>query len=690
MGGPAERVAELRDLIDEANHRYYVLDDPRVEDITYDDWMRELEALEAAHPELVSPDSPTRRVGAALSGRFPPVEHRRPMLSLANARGPDELDAWHRRARAVMEQEGLAARDVRFVVEPKIDGLAISLTYEDGRFVSGATRGDGVVGEDVTANLRTIRAIPTRLRMPEGVAPPPVVEIRGEVYLPLAAFAELNATRAEQGLPTFANPRNSAAGSLRQMDPAVTATRPLSMWCYGVGYHEGLPLASHSAALEWMRAAGLRVNPDVAVLDDIEAVAAECVRWQERRGTVDFDIDGAVVKIDDIEIQDRLGAVGRAPRWAIAYKFPPTTAVTTLNDIMVSVGRTGALVPFAVLEPVSVGGATVRLSTLHNQEDVARKGLLIGDRVIVQRAGDVIPQVVGPLTQERTGAERPFAMPERCPVCDTPVVHPPGEVQMRCPNRSCPAQIQQALGHFASRGAMDIEGLGEKTVQRFFDEGLVRGFADIYDLHRHRERLVALDGFKDVSVDNLLAAIEESKKRPWARLLYGLGIRHVGDVTADAIVAVTPSLDALLVADAEALARAEGVGPVVAESVREFLASDANREQLERLRGAGLTTVSDAPPPPRDGPLTGRSVVITGGLEGFSRDDAKRAVVAAGGKATGSVSKATSFVVAGADPGSKLQKAESAGVPVIDEAAFVAILDGRRPPPEREGDSDSD
>jgi DNA ligase (NAD+) len=426
------------------------------------------------------------------------------------------------------------------------------------------------------------------------------------------------------------------------------------------------------------------------VLDDIEAVAAECVRWQERRGTVDFDIDGAVVKIDDIEIQDRLGAVGRAPRWAIAYKFPPTTAVTTLNDIMVSVGRTGALVPFAVLEPVSVGGATVRLSTLHNQEDVARKGLLIGDRVIVQRAGDVIPQVVGPLTQERTGAERPFAMPERCPVCDTPVVHPPGEVQMRCPNRSCPAQIQQALGHFASRGAMDIEGLGEKTVQRFFDEGLVRGFADIYDLHRHRERLVALDGFKDVSVDNLLAAIEESKKRPWARLLYGLGIRHVGDVTADAIVAVTPSLDALLVADAEALARAEGVGPVVAESVREFLASDANREQLERLRGAGLTTVSDAPPPPRDGPLTGRSVVITGGLEGFSRDDAKRAVVAAGGKATGSVSKATSFVVAGADPGSKLQKAESAGVPVIDEAAFVAILDGRRPPPEREADSDSD
>ena len=610
------------------------------------------------------------------------------MLSLANARGPEELADWYRRARSVMEQEGMASREVSFVVEPKIDGLAISLTYENGRFVAGATRGDGVVGEDVTANLRTIRAIPTRLRMPEGVDPPPVVEIRGEVYLPLAAFAELNATRAEQGLPTFANPRNSAAGSLRQIDPAATAARPLSVWCYGVGYTEGLTLPSHSASLEWMRAAGLKVNPDIAVLDDIEAVAAECVRWQERRGEVDFDIDGAVVKIDDIDVQERLGAVGRAPRWAIAYKFPPTTAVTTLNDIMISVGRTGALVPFAVLEPVNVGGATVRLSTLHNQEDVARKGLMIGDRVIVQRAGDVIPQVVGPLTQERTGDERPFRMPERCPVCDTPVVQPPGEVQIRCPNRSCPAQIQQAIGHFVSRGAMDIEGIGEKTVQRFFDEGLVRGFADIYDLHQHRERLIALEGFKDVSVDNLLAAVEQSKKRPWSRLLYGLGIRHVGDVTADAVVAVAPSLDALLAADAQALAQAEGVGPVVAESVREFLESEANREQLERLRAAGLTTVGEAPPPPADGPLTGLSVVITGGLEAFSRDDAKRAVIAAGGKFVGSVSKATAFVVAGVDPGTKLQKAESAGVPVIDEAAFLAVLDGSSPPPERPGPAD--
>jgi DNA ligase (NAD+) len=681
MAGTRSRAAELRTLIDDANHAYYVLDQPTVDDSVYDDWMRELEALEAADPALATPDSPTRRVGAPASGRFPAVTHPRPMLSLANARGPDELLAWYERARRVMEQEGMGAREVRFVVEPKIDGLAISLVYEDGVFVRGATRGDGVVGEDVTANLRTIRAIPSRLRMPEGVAPPPLVEVRGEVYLPLAAFAELNATRAAAGLPTFANPRNSAAGSLRQIDPRATAERPLSIWCYSLGAVEGLSPSTQSAALDWLREAGFRVNPDIRVVGDIAAVQAECERWEARRGEVDFDIDGAVVKIDEIDVQERLGAVGRAPRWAIAYKFAPTTATTLLRDIMVSVGRTGALVPFAQLEPVVVGGATVRLATLHNQEDIARKGLMIGDRVIVQRAGDVIPQVVGPLVQERTGDERPFVMPDRCPACGTAVVQPPGEVQMRCPNRSCPAQIQQGLFHFASRGAMDIEGLGEKTIARFFEAGLVRSFADIYDLHAHRERLIAMEGFKDLSVDNLLAAVEASKSRPWPRLLYGLGIRHVGAVTAEAIAALAPSLDALLSADAEMLAQAEGVGPVVAESVREFLSSDANRELLERLRAAGLTVEHDAPPPPADGPLSGLTVVLTGGLEAYSRDEAKRAVTAAGGGVTGSVSRSTSLVVAGVDPGSKLARAESLGVPVIDEAAFLAILAGEAEPP---------
>ena len=639
MSDPAGRIAALREWIDAANHAYYVLDQPTVSDAEYDDWMRELEALEEAHPDLRSPDSPTQRVGAAPATRFAPVRHRRPMLSLANARGPDELAAWWRRARSVMEQEGMGSREVRLVVEPKIDGLAISLTYEDGRFTQGATRGDGVTGEDVTANLRTIRAIPQRIRPPGGAPPPAVVEVRGEVYLPLAAFAELNATRAAAGLATFANPRNSAAGSLRQLDPAATAERPLSIWCYGIGHSEGLDLPTQSAVLDWLREAGFRVNPDIRVYDDIEAVHEACVAWEGRRGAVDFDIDGAVVKIDDIGVQERLGAVGRAPRWAIAYKFAPTTAITRLNGIMVSVGRTGALVPFAQLEPVSVGGATVKLATLHNQEDVARKGLMEGDMVIVQRAGDVIPQVVGPLVQERTGAERPWSMPDRCPACDTPVVQPPGEVQMRCPNRSCPAQIQQGLFHFASRGAMDIEGLGEKTIRRFYEEGLLASFADIYDLPAHRDRLIAMEGFKDVSVDNLIAAIEASKARPWSRLLYGLGIRHVGDVTAEALVAVAPSLDALREADVETLAQAEGVGPVVAESVREFLSSDANRELLERLRAAGLTVVSDRPAAPADGPLNGLTVVITGGLEALSRDDAKRAVAAAGGKATGSVSR---------------------------------------------------
>ena len=680
---PAARVEELRERIDQANHDYYVRDDPTVDDAVYDRWMRELEALETEHPELLSPESPTQRVGAAPAERFAPVRHRRPMLSLANARGPDELTDWYRRARTVMEQEGLGSREVRFGVEPKIDGLAISLTYEDGRFVQGATRGDGVMGEDVTANLRTIRAIPQVLRPPDGGRPPAVVEVRGEVYLPLAAFAELNASRAEAGLPTFANPRNSAAGSLRQLDPAATAARPLSIWCYGVGHADGLALPTQSAVLAWLRDAGFRVNPDISLVATIEEVQAECAAWEDRRGSVDFDIDGAVVKIDEVDVQDRLGAVGRAPRWAIAYKFAPTTATTRLLDIPVNVGRTGALVPFAALEPVQVGGATVRLATLHNQEDIARKDLRIGDRVIVQRAGDVIPQVVAPLTQERDGSERPFVMPDECPVCGTPLVQPPGEVQIRCPNRSCPAQIQQGLFHFASRGAMDIEGLGEKTIRRFWEEGLVRSFADIYDLHEHREELVAMEGFKDLSVDNLLAAIEASKRRPWPRVLYGLGIRHVGDVTAEAVVAVCPSLDALLAADAEGLAEAEGVGPVVAESVREFLSSEANLALLERLRAAGLTMEADVPAPREDGPLTGRAVVLTGGLEAMSRDDAKRAVVAAGGKVTGSVSRSTGFVVAGVDPGSKLQKAEQLGVPVVDEPAFLEILDGRRPPPER-------
>jgi DNA ligase (NAD+) len=676
------RAAELRELIEEANYRYYVLDDPKVDDAVYDDWMRELQRLEEEHPELLVPDSPTQRVGGRPLEGFDEVVHREPMLSLANARGADELADWYRRAHDVIEAEGLGDREIRFVVEPKIDGLAISLLYEDGVFTQGATRGDGVVGEDVTQNLRTIKAIPTRLRTAPADTPA-LVEVRGEVYLPLEAFARLNERRAAEGLPTFANPRNSAAGSLRQLDPAVAAERPLSIWCYSVGASEGLELATHTQALDWMRRAGFRVNPDITTEPTIEAATAAAARWEERRGQVDYDIDGAVVKIDSLELQSQMGSVGRAPRWAVAYKFAPTTATTKLRDVMVNVGRTGAVVPFASLEPVQVGGVTVSMATLHNQEDIARKGLLIGDTVIVQRAGDVIPQVVGPVTQDRDGSEREFVMPEACPSCGTRLVQPEGEVQFRCPSASCPAQALQHLFHFTQRAAMDIEGLGEKTLTKFRALGLVEDVADIYGLHAKREQLIALEGFQETSVDNLLRGIEASKQVPWPRVLFALGIRHVGAVTAEAITDVLPSLDALIAADEEQIAAADGVGPTVAASIRDYLAVEANRRLLERLRAAGLRMAVERPEGAEDlpKPLAGLTVVLTGGLEAFTRDQAKRAVIAAGGKVTSSVSKKTSFVVAGRDPGSKLDKAEKLGVPVLDEAGLVdALKSGFTPP----------
>ena len=673
---------ELRTRIRDASHRYYVLDDPSVDDAVYDDWVRELEAIEDAHPELVTPDSPTQRVGSGPSERFAPHTHDQAMLSLANARGQEELLEWNRRLESVLEQEGLAGTDVRFVVEPKIDGLAISLTYEDGRLVVGATRGDGAVGEDVTANIRTIQAVPLVLR-PEVGTPPRRVEVRGEVYLPLEAFAQFNEARAAEGLPTFANPRNAAAGSLRQLDSRLTAERPLSVWCYAVGASDGLEVSTQEDVLAWLRDAGFPVNPLIEVVDDIDAAAAACARWEERRGDIDYDIDGAVVKVNSLEQQRRLGAVARAPRWAIAYKFAPTTATTLLKAININVGRTGAIIPWAELEPVHVGGVTVQHATLHNQDDLARKDLRIGDTVVVQRAGDVIPQVVSALTQRRTGDEVPFVMPTDCPSCSTALVRPEDEVIWRCPNRSCPEQLVQSVIHFASRGCMDIEGLGDKTVAKLFEVGLVGNVADIYDITA--EQLIPLEGFKDQSAANLVAGIATSRERPWPRVINALGIRHVGEVTADSIALVAPSLDALLAASSDDLARAEGVGPVVAEAVTEFLSSDDNRAMLERLRAAGLTVEMDVPDGPVDGPLTGCTVVVTGGLEAFSRDEAKRAIVAAGGKSTDSVSKKTSFVVAGRDPGSKVAKAEAAGVPVIDEALLLQVLAGEVSPPARDG-----
>lgn len=679
MTDPRQRAMELAELIRGASEAYYVHDQPLVDDAVYDQWMRELLALEAAHPDLVRADSPTQQVGAPIAAQFSPVVHGEIMLSLANARGADELREWHRRLRDVLESHGYGATPDRYVVEPKIDGLAISLTYEQGRFVRGATRGDGRVGEDVTANLRTIAAIPQLLRCPG--RPPSRIEVRGEVYLPLGAFAEFNALRAHDGLPTFANPRNAAAGSLRQMDPRITAERPLALWTYGIGAREGLALGSQMELLEWLAGAGFPVNDRIALLDGIDAAAQACADWESDRGSVDFDIDGAVVKLNDIAAQEAAGAVARAPRWAVAFKFAPTTATTVLREIHVNVGRTGALVPYAVMDPVDVGGVTVTRATLHNQEDIARKDLRVGDVVVVQRAGEVIPQIVAPLVQRRTGDEVPFVMPDDCPVCATAIVQPEGEVQMRCPNRSCPEQIVQSIEHFASRGAMDIEGLGEKTVLRLFTTGLISDVADIYWLHERTEALLALEGFKETSVQNLLTAIEQSKARPWARVLHAVGIRHVGEVTAQALADVVGSFEALRNASAAQLADADGVGPIVAGSVVEFLSSEANVRMLERLQAAGLTMTQEGPRLPVDGPLIGCVVVATGTLATMTRDDARARILRAGGTATDSVSRKTTFVVAGPGAGSKLATAERLGVAVVDEEAFLEILDGRRPVP---------
>ena len=703
----AARAAVLREKINHHAYLYYVLDRPEIDDAGYDTLYRELQTLEEEHPELVAPDSPTQRVGAPPLEGFTQYRHLEPLLSLANARNEDELLAWDQRNRRLLESRGLDDALLRYVVEPKIDGLAISLTYRDGVFAVGATRGDGEVGEDVTANLRTIGSLPLRLRVPD---PPPVVEVRGEVYLPLAAFARLNEQRIADGLPTFVNPRNSAAGSIRQLDPRLAASRPLDVWCYAVGYSEELDLADHTSALEWLRAAGFKVNPDIVTVDGIEQAAAACRRWEERRGELDYDIDGAVVKVDAFAVQRELGSVAHDPRWAIAFKFAPTTVVTRLHSIEVNVGRTGVLTPFAVLEPVFVGGVTVERATLHNEDDIRRKDIRAGDDVILQRAGDVIPQVVGPVTtgetdegegrrvsrEARHQALPEYAMPAVCPACGSETVRETDEVAVRCPNRSCPAQLVESIRHFVSKGAMDIEGIGDETVALLHEQGLIENVADLYRLRReHLVRLegsevVALPGFgvktgKDEDgaleivearrADKVLAAIEESKGRPFARVLFALGIRHVGGVTAQALVERYPSMDALLAAGAEDLAEVPGVGAVVGEAVEQFLGDAHNRETIEKLREAGVRLVEDAPAR-AEGPLTGKTFVLTGKLPSLTRGQAQELIEAAGGKVSGSVSKATDYVVAGEDAGSKLAKAGSLGVAVVDEAGLRDLLGG--------------
>jgi DNA ligase (NAD+) len=648
----ARRAAELRAAINEANHRYHVLDQPSIADSEYDALMRELQQLEAEHPDLVTPDSPTQRVGAPPSSQFASVRHPQPMLSLANARNEAELRAWAERLERLLDGDPF-----QLVSEPKIDGLAVSLVYQDGLLARGATRGDGVTGEDVTPNLRTVRTIP--LRIPHTG----MVEVRGEIYLPLSGFEQVNRERAEAGLPTFMNPRNSAAGSLRQQDSSITAGRPLAIFTYQIGASEGLSIDSHWAALEWLRDQGFRVSEHVELHDDVESAVAAARAWEDRRGDLDYDIDGCVVKVSSFAQQRRLGAVNRDPRWAIAFKFAPTTALTKLIRIGINVGRSGALNPYAVLEPVVVGGVTVSLATLHNEEDINRKDIREGDTVIVQRAGDVIPQVVGPHLQDGLKRGEPWRMPERCPACDTPVVKPEGEVMHRCPNRACPAKGYQWLKHFVSRGAMDVDGVGEKLVMRLLEQGLVARPQDLYSLSV--DDLLPLEGFQQRSAEKVIASVEASKQRPFGRVLFALGIPHVGDVNAQLLADEFGSIETLAHAAPEEMAAVEGVGPVIAEAVSSWFLDEEHAEVVRALAEAGVQLSGQRRERAVDGPLAGKVVVVTGAIEGHTRDSIRDHLTAMGAKVTDSISKKTNYLIAGEGGGSKREKAEQLGVPVV-------------------------
>jgi DNA ligase (NAD+) len=670
-----KRIARLREELNRHIYLYHSRDDPEISDEQYDALFAELQGLEAEYPELVSGDSPTQRVGAPPSEGFAAVEHEIPMLSLANARTADELLAWEKRVRGRLEKADVDPGEITWVTEPKIDGLAISLTYEDGRFVRGATRGDGRVGEDVTRNIETIDELPKQI---EGA--PPVIEIRGEVYLPIPAFAELNHRRTEAGLAAFANPRNSAAGSIRQIDPAAAAERPLAIWSYGIGLTAGFEFETHSEEVAWLAEHGFTTNPDIATHSSVEEVLERCQWWLDRRDQLDFEIDGVVIKVDRLSLWHELGVAGREPRWSIAWKFPPTTATTRLKEIEWNVGRTGHLVPWAMLEPVRVGGVTVSSATLHNEEDLERKDVRAGDEVVVLRAGDVIPQVVSALTQKRPeGAVRPRP-PEKCPACGTTIVKPEDSVFSVCPNRiGCPGQIFQHIKHFVSRGAMDIEGLGEKQVMRFLELGLIADVADIYSLRA--EQLEALDHMGATSSANLIAEIDRSREVPFPRVLFALGLPGVGAVTAEALANEFGDIEALRSADPERIERTEGVGPIMARQVGESLAEKRTWKIIERLREAGLNMeLSEQDRRPADGALTGRTVVLTGTLPDMTRDEAGELVKRAGGKVTGSVSKKTDFVVAGESAGSKLEKAEKLGVNVLDQEGLQALLGGEIAP----------
>ena len=660
----ADRAAELRAKLTRWLHEYHVLDDPSVDDATYDRAYDELLSLEHDHPELVTPDSPTQRVGAEPSDRFTKVRHLTPMGSLEKVTDAESLRKWDE---DVVNRLDDPAAKVAYVIEPKIDGLAINLTYEDGMLVRGATRGDGEEGEDVTVNLRTIPSVPLRLL---GDSPPAVVEVRGEVYMPLSGFRELNERLLAEGKKVAPNPRNAAAGSLRQKNSRITAERPLAIWAYGVGAREGLELESHWQTLEWLRLQGFPTNPFAERLASIDAVAKACREWEVRRAKLDYEIDGIVVKVDSLAQQLELGSLHSRPRWARAFKWAPMTAVTRLERIAVRVGRTGALNPWAMLAPVEVGGVTVSRATLHNEEDINRKQIREGDDVIVQRAGDVIPQIVGPAGPHRRGTKA-FRMPERCPLCDTPIVKPEGEAMHRCPNRACPSRGLESLINWV-QAAADIDGVGEQLVRRLWELGLVRSLPELYRLTK--DQLLSLDGFAEVSATNVIAAIEQSKQIPFRRVLFGLNIPDVGWVTAQNLARHFGSVERLAAASQEEIMECPGIGPERAEAIAEWFADDANAALVSELDAIGLRFESDEDDRPVEGPLTGRQYVVTGTLGSMTREEARAALEALGAKVSDNVSKKTTAVFVGESPGSKVAKAEKAGVSLRTEAELQALL----------------
>jgi DNA ligase (NAD+) len=665
-----QRIEELRKTINYHNYRYYVLDSPEISDAEYDELMKELKQLETEHPELVIPDSPTQRIGAPPVEAFGVVEHPQPLLSLANAFSDEELAAWHKRASNL-----LGGRQFDLVCEPKIDGLAVALTYVDGLLVTGATRGDGYRGENITHNLKTIRSIP--LSVPRDA--PPRFEVRGEVYLPKAGFKRLNEERGKEELPLFANPRNAAAGSVRQLDSSITARRPLDIFVYGLGWAEGKAVPdSHWEIMQWLKSLGFKINPNIVLCHSLDEVKRYYQNWVENREKVPYEADGIVAKVNSIAFQQELGTVAHEPRWAIAYKFPAVQGTTKLIDIGINVGRTGSLNPYAILEPVRVGGVVISSAALHNEEDIHRKDIRIGDWVVVQRAGEVIPEIVEPIVSRRTGKEKIFHMPGRCPVCASEVIKPEGEAMHRCTNAACPSQALERIKHFVSRGAMDIDGVGEKLCQALFEAGLIKDAADLYYLTK--ERLLGLERMADKSASNVLSSIEKSKDRPFARLIFALGITHVGDQYAELLAEHFDSIDDLAKASEEDLSTIPSIGPKIAQSIVAFFRQERNRQIIEKLRKAGVRLerekvdkVGEGLVPSR--PLAGLEFVLTGKLESLSRPEAEAKIEALGGKAGSDVTRKTSYVVVGADPGSKLAKAHKLGIKTLNEAEFLALLD---------------